>query len=269
VPWWSFGKTIVAATALRLVEQGRLSLDQDREGFTLRHLLTHEAGLRDYGGLAAYHQAVADGGTPWSRADMRARAEAESAIFPPGEGWSYSNIGYLEVRERIEQVYGGGLDHAARDLVFAPLDVDGARLALTADDLDGVRMGVAQSYDPAWVYHGLFVGPLTAAAEVLHGLFAPGSPLSKASQVLMTRRRELPVHNRPPWALVAYGLGLMCPTTTQGWVAAGHTGGGPGSVVAVYRRTDGPRRTAAAFSLGEDQAPAERRVVELLTDGSS
>jgi CubicO group peptidase (beta-lactamase class C family) len=52
VPWWSFSKTVVAATALRLVDQGRLSLDEpQRDGFTLRQLLRHESGLRDYGAV--------------------------------------------------------------------------------------------------------------------------------------------------------------------------------------------------------------------------
>lgn len=266
VPWWSFGKTVLAGTALRLVEQGRLSLDEGRDGFTLRHLLTHEAGLGDYGGLPAYHRAVAAGDTPWIRDEMRFRANADRPIFGPGRGWAYSNIGYLAARERIEQAYGGDLGEAAQVLLLAALDVEDARLALSADDLDGVRMGSAQGYDPAWVYHGLFIGPLRAAAEFLDGLFGPSSPLSEASQALMLKRLELPEHNRPPWALAAYGLGLMRPTTTQGWTAAGHTGGGPGSVVAVYRRTDGPRRTAAAFSLGEDQTPVERRVIDLLAD---
>lgn len=40
---------------------------------------------------------------------------------------------------------------------------------------------------------------------------------------------------------------------------AGHTGGGPGSVIAVYRRTDrGAVETAAAFALGQDEAAVER-----------
>jgi hypothetical protein len=39
VPWWSFGKTVLAAAALKLVEQRRLSLDALIAGapYTLRH----------------------------------------------------------------------------------------------------------------------------------------------------------------------------------------------------------------------------------------
>jgi CubicO group peptidase (beta-lactamase class C family) len=58
VPWWSFTKTVLAVAALRLVERGVLSLDEKIAGepFTLAHLLRHEAGFPDYGGLAIARQ---------------------------------------------------------------------------------------------------------------------------------------------------------------------------------------------------------------------
>ena len=60
VPWWSFGKTVIAAAALALVRDGQLALDEplpDRP-YTLRQLLQHRAGLTEYGRLPAYHEAV-------------------------------------------------------------------------------------------------------------------------------------------------------------------------------------------------------------------
>ena len=39
----------------------------------------------------------------------------------------------------------------------------------------------------------------------------------------------------------------MIGETTSGEVIAGHTGGGPGSAVAVYHRLDKPTGSAAAF----------------------
>src|SRR5260370_41107063 len=47
VPWWSFTKTILAATALVLVRDGRLALDRAIEShpFTLRQLLPHQWSL--------------------------------------------------------------------------------------------------------------------------------------------------------------------------------------------------------------------------------
>jgi hypothetical protein len=45
---------------------------------------------------------------------------------------------------------------------------------------------------------------------------------------------------------------------------AGHTGGGPGSAVAVYHRLDRPAGTAAAFAAGGDDASVEGACVALL-----
>lgn len=46
----------------------------------------------------------------------------------------------------------------------------------------------------------------------------------------------------------------------DGCPVAGHTGGGPGSVIAVYRDTDGTGRRTAAFSTGT----VERAALESL-----
>ena len=265
VPWWSFGKTIIAAAALRLVDQGWLSLDASPGGYSLRQLLRHEAGLTCYGGLADYHQAVAAGDTPWSVPEMLARAGADRLIYPPGAGWAYSNIGYAKVRELIEDAYGDDLGAAAQALVFEPCGVEHARLARTPQDLAGVAMGEDSGYHPGWVYHGLFVGPLSTAAMLLDRLMTPAaSPLSEAALAAMRQVHALPEHATPPWTTPAYGLGLMCSATARGWSVEGHTGGGPSTHVAIYRRTDEPRRAVAVFAETDRQAPVESLAVDLL-----
>lgn len=268
VPWWSFSKTVIAATALRLVDQGVLSLDQPRDGATLRQLLRHESGLRDYGAVPAYQQAVAADEPPWPRREMLDRARADELLFPPGQGWSYSNIGYLKVRERIEQAHGDLAD-AATELVFAPAGVVGAWLAEWPDDLSGVETGDEQNYDPAWVYPGLFVGPLIGAAHLLNVLLDDISLLSASSRTEMLKIHDLPQSVRPPWTGAAYGLGLMCPTAPAGWTAAGHTGIGPGSALAVYRRMDGVPRAAAAFVTSETESSVETLAWRLLETGAA
>jgi CubicO group peptidase (beta-lactamase class C family) len=67
----------------------------------------------------AYHEAVEAGETSWPRWEMLDRAQAGDLLFPPGQGWSYSNIGYLKVRERIEHAHGD-LAGAAAELVLDP-----------------------------------------------------------------------------------------------------------------------------------------------------
>ena len=263
VPWWSFGKTIIAATALRLAELGRLNLDDDGSGYSLRQVLRHEAGLKDYGALPAYHQAVAAGETPWPAGDLRRRASANTHAFPPGQGWAYSNIGYLEARQRIEAAHPGTLEAAARRLIFEPLGVT-ARLAVAKDDLNGVEMGSARGYHPNWVYHGLFVGSLTEAARLLAGLLGPNSPLQAPSLAAMRQSHALPQFAGPVWKTPSYGLGLMRSATEGGFVAEGHTGGGPGSALAVYGREDQPGRVAAVFALEGAGIEVEAEAARLL-----
>jgi CubicO group peptidase (beta-lactamase class C family) len=123
VPWWSLAKTTLAAGALALVAEGRLALDaslRDRP-FSLRQLLQHTSGLPDYGGLVAYHEAVARNDEPWVDGELLRRVGAERLLFAPGAGWAYSNVGYLFVRQIIERAMDTELDYALHALVFDPI----------------------------------------------------------------------------------------------------------------------------------------------------
>jgi CubicO group peptidase (beta-lactamase class C family) len=160
VPWWSFTKTVIAAGALALVRDGRLALDEPlpKRPYTLRQLLQHRAGVANYGDLVAYHEAVARGDDPWPASELLERTETDRLRFEPGKGWSYSNIGYLFVRQLIEAACDQPLGIALTQLVLRPLGIENARIAEAPDDLLGVFMGDAGSYHPGWVYHGLMVG---------------------------------------------------------------------------------------------------------------
>lgn len=112
VPWWSFTKTLISAAALTLVRDGVLRLDDPWPGrsYTLRLLLQHRAGLAEYGELRDYHAAVSRDEDAWPREILMERVDAERLRFEPGQGWAYSNIGYLLVRRRLESVCGENLD---------------------------------------------------------------------------------------------------------------------------------------------------------------
>jgi len=267
VPWWSFTKTVLAAGALVLVRDGAVSLDEPlpQKPYTLRHLLQHRAGVANYGGLAAYHEAVARNEEPWAVPVLLARAEADRLRYPPGEGWDYSNIGYLFVRELIETVTGQDLDAALRRLVLRPLGIATARVARDRRDLDAAAMGTAQGYHPGWVYHGLMVGPVGEAALLLDRLMEGDLlPSDLLEEMLTAFALGGPIPDRP-WKTPGYGLGIMAGETSFGFRVAGHTGGGPGSTIGVYRRLAvGFRRTAAYFRTSEDQAPTEEACFRLL-----
>lgn len=263
VPWWSFTKTVLAAAALALVANGRLTLDAPVDGkpFTLRHLLQHRAGILDYGRLAAYHKAVANRETPWPRDAMLRRVGAGELAFAPGRGWAYSNVGYLLVRELVEDAAGMELGSALGRLVFGPLGVTGVAVAREPADMAATAWGNAAGYHPGWVYHGLLVGPPASAALLLHRLLA-GALLPEA--LLAEMLSPYPVGGLVPgrpWRTAGYGLGLMIGRGETAATFVGHTGGGPGSTAAIYQC--GPRRTAAAFAADEACATVEREAMHL------
>jgi CubicO group peptidase (beta-lactamase class C family) len=248
--WWSITKLAIAAAILRLVEDRRLALDDPWRGrpFTLRQLLQHTSGAPDYA-FAAYHQAVARGDDPWPDEALLRRADAERLLFAPGEGWRYSNIGYLYLRQTLEAATGSPWGDALADLVLNPLGVEGARAATRLTDLDGVY-GAAPGYHPGWVYHGLLVGPARAAAVMLDGL-ARGRLLGPELTAEMLRLSPIGyrVPDRPV-SLPGCGLGMMGETDPAAPSFLGHSGGGPGGhstvnhypdlnvTVAVYARED-------------------------------
>ncbi|MHC8387066.1 serine hydrolase domain-containing protein [Pseudomonas sp. MDT2-39-1] len=267
VPWWSFTKTVLAAAALSLVRDGLIGLDDVvHEGpFTLRQLLRHEAGLADYDELAEYHTAVAHHETPWSADELLQRLDAARLRYAPGDGWRYSNVGYLFVARLIERVTGLALEEALTRRVFSPLGLSRVRLATTRADLESINMGVTANYDPRWVYHGLLVGPLADAVLCLDRLLGGHLlPQSLLREMQTARTLGGPIAGRP-WIAPGYGLGLMQGKVEGGVTLSGHTGAGPGSVVAVYRCIDGSRTAScAAFCESGDEGAVETEVVRLL-----
>lgn len=109
----SISKVVTAYTALQLVEEGVLSLDEPvdtylskswlppseySEEITLRHLASHSSGLTD--NLIPLDKSI---------------------VFKPGSDFLYSGVGFLYTQEVIEQVTGQSLDEVADALVFKPL----------------------------------------------------------------------------------------------------------------------------------------------------
>lgn len=138
----SITKPIVAITAMRLVEQGRIALndpitkwlpdfrprlpDGSEAIIRIRHLLTHTSGLGYTFAEAQdgpYHRAgVSDGlDTPGrSIADNLKRLASAPLLFAPGEGWQYS-LAMDVLGGIIEKETGGNLDRAVAELVMKPL----------------------------------------------------------------------------------------------------------------------------------------------------
>ena len=262
LPWWSVSKTVLAAATFRLAEQGRLDLDSpiaDRP-FTVRQLLAHRAGLADYGGLADYHAAVARGDAAWPPAQLLSKAGADRLLFAPGQGWAYSNIGYLLVRQEIERLTDAPLADALHKLVFAPLGLN-AFVVNGPADMRRLAWPGLHGYDPGWVYHGLVVGTAADAAHFMDRLFTT-SFLTPPSLIAMQDSVPLPyAAGDRPFRSPRPGTGLMIDPDGPLGLWLGHSGGGPGSVCAVYH-FPARRVTVAAFADHDDSGAIERTVLE-------
>jgi D-alanyl-D-alanine carboxypeptidase len=264
-PWWSITKTVLAAAVLRLVDSGKLSLDsfyRDRP-YTIRQLLQHTAGLNTYGG-SPYRAAVAAGDPVWPVDEVLARVKADRLIFSPGEGWAYSNVGYIFVRRLIEETVDMEVDEALRVLLFEPMGIRRTRIAKTPDDMAQTHWGNPNGYDPRWVYHGLLIGPPSDAVDFLGQLFF-GPFLSEDSASAMKGMRALggSIAGRP-WKKTGYGLGLMIGEMEKAGLAYGHSGVGHESVSSLYCFPELPESpVVAVFGRGADEGVPEFEAVNL------
>ena len=142
----SVTKTFTAASILRLVEDGRVGLDDPiaehlkastvallREGgyavdaMMVRHLLTHTSGLYDYAEDEAFQEFVfTHGRHHWTRAEQVSFAMTHGKPYaPPGQEFHYSDTGYILLGEMLEQITGRGLAAAYRSLLeFNRLKLD-------------------------------------------------------------------------------------------------------------------------------------------------
>src|SRR5262245_19857368 len=103
---YSITKTLIAVLFIQFTEEGLLDLDDplarwfpdvsESQQISVRQLLSHTAGVPDYGPLPQYHEAVRRfPSKPWSFERFAADTFDKGLWFAPGSGWAYSNSGYM------------------------------------------------------------------------------------------------------------------------------------------------------------------------------
>lgn len=127
----STSKQFVSASIMLAAEQGYLSLDDDIRKYvpempdygttiTIRHLIHHTSGLRDYltlWGLAGEN--IEDIHTADEALEIITRQKALN--FQPGDEYLYSNSGYLLLSVIVERATGKPLREFAHENIFEPL----------------------------------------------------------------------------------------------------------------------------------------------------
>ncbi len=161
-------KTYVAASVLRLWEDGRIGLDDAIDAYlpaallellasggyapdtiTIRHLLTHTSGLDDHGTDRYAAQIMADPNHRWTRAEqLRLCIEDGRRQGDPGAVYRYSDTGYVLLGEILEREMGTDL----ADAVWGLIDRDALGLSATwFETLEPPPAGVA---DRAHQFYG-------------------------------------------------------------------------------------------------------------------
>ena len=252
----SISKPVAAMVALRLVDEGKLSLDEDvnltlrswkvpeneftrTQKVTLRRLLNHSAGLTVHG-FAGYGAGepipslldLLDGAKPANSAPIR-------VDIIPGTQWRYSGGGYEVMQQLVMDVTGKPFPQLAQDLVLGPLGMSHSAYAqplptrleanaAAGHRADGVILKGRWHTYPEMAAAGLWTTPSDLARVVLE--------LQKGGHILKSSTQ----HEMLTKVLGDYGLGLGL-RETGGHKSFSHGGSNEGFKCMLFAYLDSGR----------------------------
>lgn len=150
----SVAKQFTATAILLLAQDGKLALDADARTYlpelpaygrpiTVRHLLTHTSGLREWSNLVAW-QGWPRGTRVHTNPDMVRLIAAQTALnYPVGDHYSYTNSGFLLLHAIVERVSGRPFAEFLRERVFLPAGMTHSRWR---DDFTRIVPDLALAY---------------------------------------------------------------------------------------------------------------------------
>lgn len=243
----SISKPVTAMAALRLVEQGRFSLDDDinkllktwqvpqgdltrEQPVTPRSLMSHTSGADDGFGFPGYGPGTAVP-TPLQILKGEPPSNVGPVLFtrPPYRGYKYSGGGIVIMQVALTDLLGEPFDQMMQNLVLKPLSMSNssyqqplpenlAQRAAHAHDGDGHVMEAPWHVYPEQAAAGLWTTPSDLARfaiEVQRAIHGPaGSVLREAS----AREMIAPTGTGP------FAIGFEISKNGEGWYFS-HSGG--------------------------------------------
>ncbi len=238
---FSVTKAFTAAAIIQLAERNQLSLDDSLSKFlpgfprgrevTVRQLLTHTSGIRDYADAADTLTRV---GT--SPAGLVAFIANQGSLyeFAPGTSFSYSNSNYVLLGFIIEKVSGSSFSDYLQRHVFPPARLTHTQVDQASDLVPARVSGYVPRGDSAGAFlNGPYIdmsavyaaGAIRSTVPDLASWFSAlfeGRVISAAGVTqMMTPSPRSP-------AAVSYGLGL------RSYKLLGHRVTGPGGSFASF-----------------------------------
>ena len=166
----SITKEFTAVLVMQQVEKGRVRLDgkvseylpgypePNGDRITLHHLLTHTAGIIDYGHLfeylslggsveiAGFDLQVSDGETmpdylnvgrlPHTRQDLLGHFADKDLLFSPGSHLQYSNFGYTLLAVILENVSGQSFQELLQEGILDPVGMEDTGIDVNSSILE-------------------------------------------------------------------------------------------------------------------------------------
>ncbi|HVP89824.1 MAG TPA: serine hydrolase [Terriglobales bacterium] len=153
----SCSKQFTATCLAMLVRDGKVSLDDNVRKhipelpdygtpITVRHLLHHTSGLRDYNALLELAGFRGDSDCPTVAEALDVICRQKKLNYAPGAEYSYTNTGYFLLSQIVERVSGKSLNAFAQERIFKPL---GMAHTIYQDDHTQVIPKRATGYEPA------------------------------------------------------------------------------------------------------------------------
>ncbi len=283
----SLSKPITALGVALLRQSGKIDFDEPvakwipelpYPGITIRHLLGHTSGLPDYMELMFEHWDRSVIATNRDVLDMLIRHRPEP-LFPPNEGWMYSNTGYVILALLIERVSGQTFADCLKDRIFAPLGMNRTRVynrRWKEETIPDYAYGFVYSLD-----EGAYVLPDTVKeldyVRYLDGIQGDGTVNSNLHDLLRldralysndfldaSLREELftPVRRNSEQPF-EYGLGWIIEQKAGIGRIVSHNGGWPGYATVMRRYMD-QEMTLIVLQNTEKDLPYSQKVIEAL-----
>jgi CubicO group peptidase (beta-lactamase class C family) len=279
----SVSKQFTAAAITLLAQQGKLSLDDEVSKYipelprygtpiTIRQMLNHTSGLRDWGTVA-----LAMGWPRGTRTHTHAHvldivSRQESLNYPPGAEYLYSNTGYNLAAIIVARVSGVSFAEFTRKNLFEPL---GMAKTQWRDDYRRIVKGRATAYgrgrEGGW--------GLEMPFEDVHGnggLLTTVGDLLKWNENFVRPRvggvafvRDLQQKGRlNNGREVSYALGLMV-GSYQGIPEVSHTGATAGYRAFLARYPDQHLSVAVLCNAGNANPSLGHRVADVFLAGQA
>ncbi|NQU74492.1 MAG: serine hydrolase [Candidatus Omnitrophica bacterium] len=242
-------KTFVVTVLLQLADEGKLSLDDTLDKFslglgmpyenkiTLRQLCNMTSGIPEFGENKELDETfyVKNPLKKWTPEEIVKAALVNPSTFSPGEGWYYTNTGYILLGMIIEKISGNKIEDEVQKRILDPMNLTSTSFPVSFAGMPcpyahGYELDDNKNWQDVTVYSPSLLWSAGAMISDMYDMkawvkaYTTGTTNSKATQ-----KERLTWVDTHKGKNLTFGLGIG---NTNGWL--GYTGGTRGFNTAAY-----------------------------------